>query len=278
MIHRNSILFAQMCFLVYLAVFPGSTATVALDRVPDWGIWMGSALLLVQGAAVAGWLVGMYSGRGAIAALVVFGLGWGIEQLGVGSGFPFGPYHYTGVLQPILPGDVPFAIPCAWLMAVLGAWQAAALLWPSEQPTLASTFGRYLLTATLVLLLDLQIETVATLINNYWEWHVAGWYYGVPTANFVAWWVVGLVMAMVIGVALAHSARPAYPVVASAPFARWLQTVTPLLPLMLYLLSTLMFTVVNFAHGYSLAGIVGALVLLGALLTYRGRVSGRTGG
>jgi 4-hydroxybenzoate polyprenyltransferase len=34
------------------------------------------------------------------------------------------------------------------------------------------------------------------------------------------------------------------------------------LPAYLYLLSTLMFTIVNLAHGYTVAGLVGVLVLL----------------
>ena len=56
--------------------------------------------------------------------------------------------------------------------------------------------------ATLVLLLDLQIETVATKINQYWIWLDGGPYYGVPTANFVAWWLTGLAMALVVAMVL----------------------------------------------------------------------------
>ena len=64
--------------------------------------------------------------------------------------------------------------------------------------------GRLALAATLVLLLDLQIETVATKINRYWSWRDGGPYYGVPTANFVAWWLIGLVMALVVATILSR--------------------------------------------------------------------------
>ncbi len=77
-------------FAIYLALFPGVTIVVALDRVPAWGGWMGGALLIGQGAIVLGWLLGNYGRRGALAALLVFLLAWGVEHVGVTTGFPFG--------------------------------------------------------------------------------------------------------------------------------------------------------------------------------------------
>ncbi len=91
-------------FLVYLAVFPGSTIVVALDRVPAWGAWMGGALLLLQGASVLCWLIASYGPPGILAAALVFLPAWGVEHLGVATAFPFGRYSYTGALQPQLPG------------------------------------------------------------------------------------------------------------------------------------------------------------------------------
>src|SRR5215213_11924012 len=108
---------------------------------------------------------------------------------------------------------VPLAIPCAWLMVAAGAWQIATAddrrkIWTRtnadergrwvEICNLQSTICNLQSAATLVLLLDLQIETVATRINHYWNWLDGGAYYGIPTANFVAWWLVGLAMALVM--------------------------------------------------------------------------------
>lgn len=239
-------------FLIYLAVLPGSMAVVALDRVPVGGGWMGGALLLVQGAAVLCWLIGRYGRRGALAALPVFGLAWGVEHLGVTSGFPFGRYEYTDLLQPQFLGVVPLPIACAWLMVGFGAWQLAGGQ-RGDRP-----LGRTaLLTATLVLALDLQIETVATRVNRYWIWLDSGPYYGVPTANFIAWWLVGLAMALVIQRALPglSAATRAARLAQAGDLAR-------LMPAGLYLLSTLMFTVVNLARGYPLAGMVGVVLLV----------------
>ena len=214
---------ALILFCVYLAVFPGSTIVVALDRVPGWGAWMGGALLLLQGGAALCWLLGRHGARGGLAALLVFLLAWAVEHVGVTSGVPFGRYHYTGALQPQLLGIVPLAIPCAWLMVAAGAWQLATAKNQeprTEEPratsygqrttdngqrtiyNLQSTICNLLVAATLVLLLDLQIETVATKINRYWIWQDGGPYYGVPTANFAAWWLIGLVMAVLVATAL----------------------------------------------------------------------------
>jgi putative membrane protein len=278
---------ALMLFCIYLAVFPGSTIVVALDRVPSWGTWMGGALLLLQGAAALCWLLGWHGIRGGLAALVVFLLAWAVEHAGVTTGVPFGRYRYTGALQPQLFGTVPLAIPCAWLMVAAGAWQLtrnfrttkdegqrtnanATVLRPSffvlrpiDQNRLD---GRLALAATLVLLLDLQIETVATKINQYWIWQDGGLYYGVPVANFVAWWLTGLAMAVIVAAVLGRqgdretgrqgdreTGRQA---------ARLMSRVSRHLPAYLYVLSTLMFTIINLARGYTVAGLIGVIVLL----------------
>jgi putative membrane protein len=250
---------ALILFLAYLAVLPGSALTVALDRVPAWGEWMGGALLIGQGLAVLCWLLGCYGRRGALAAASIALLAWGVEQIGVTTGFPFGQYVYTPQLQPQLAGAVPLAIVCAWLMVAIGTWQLAENAGVLKRWK-AQTFAA----ATLVLLLDLQIETVATKINVYWIWLDGGPYYGVPLANFCAWWLVGLGMAILVrrllppGALATHRQNSAHfraLCIAHYPYR--------LIPAALYLLSTLMFVVVNLARGYALAGLVGVAVLLG---------------
>lgn len=255
---------ALVLFLVYVALFPGSTLTVALDQVPEWGIWFGAGLLVLQGATVLAWLGWRYGGHGLVGGLTVGLLGFAVEYVGVNSGFPFGRYAYTAVLQPQIAG-VPLAICCAWVMAAPSSYEIARLIAPArwEQSVTPA------LTATLVLLLDLQIETVAAYINNYWIWLDRGPYYGVPTANFVAWWLVGLVMALVMTQLVGSqqstvdSQQPATSIPPRPPCSMCAR-LTPYLPHLLYLMSTLMFSAVNLAHGYLLAGLIGLVVLVGA--------------
>jgi bisanhydrobacterioruberin hydratase len=290
---------ALILFCIYLAVFPGSTIVVALDRVPGWGVWMGGALLLLQGGAALCWLVGRHGARGGLAALLVFLLAWAVEHVGVISGVPFGRYHYTGTLQPQLLGIVPLAIPCAWLMVAAGAWQLART--DDRRPTtdhrlLSTVVSRrwsVVVAATLVLLLDLQIETVATKINRYWIWQDGGTYYGVPTANFVAWWLIGLVMAMVVATVLgrrgdAETGRQetgdrrqetgALISRLTSHVSRLKLHVSHRLPAYLYLLSTLMFAIINLAHGYTVSGLVGVFVLFVVFSRQRSISTRRRGG
>jgi bisanhydrobacterioruberin hydratase len=283
---------ALILFCIYLAVFPGSTIVVALDRVPGWGTWMGGGLLLLQGATALCWLLGWHGARGARAALLVFLLAWAVEHVGVLSGVPFGRYHYTDALQPQLFGIVPLAIPCAWLMVATGAWQLATtdLSIPlragdrrrilrrgsgratddRRQQSVVSGRSSVVVAATLVLLLDLQIETVATKINQYWIWLDGGPYYGVPTANFVAWWLTGLAMAVVVARVLGglgdwEIGRRGDRTICLASH------VVRRLPAYLYLLSTLMFAIINLVHGYTVAGLVGVLVLFVVACVPQGR-------
>jgi uncharacterized membrane protein len=93
---------------------------------------------------------------------------------------------------------------------------------------------------------------VVTLVNGYWVWIEGSNYYGVPLANFAAWWYVSCAL---IGCTLLLT-RNASP------------TVLPQLPFWLYLLSLCMFTVVNLAHGLFAAAAIGGLVL-GYLLFHR---------
>jgi putative membrane protein len=312
---------ALALFLLYVAVFPGSTLTVALDRVPAWGVWFGAALLFVQGGALLAWLAAEHGARGLAAALLIGALAFAVEYVGVTTGWPFGRYVYTPVLQPQIAGTVPLAICFAWLMVVPCAWEAARRLVPPGR-------GRWpalLVSASLVLLLDLQIETVAAHINGYWRWFDGGPYHGVPTQNFAAWWAVGLALSALLerltrattnnqrpttndegldrrqklyheaheehedqvpqrscaSSAKTHLQESAGICVPSAASAFPSPTLSVLgsrlsarLPVLLYLLSTVMFTVVNLARGYTLAGLVGLGALAGAAgLRARGRAA-----
>ncbi|HEX5691739.1 MAG TPA: carotenoid biosynthesis protein, partial [Roseiflexaceae bacterium] len=231
--------------------------------------WMGGALLLLQGAIVLCWLLARFGRQGALVAALLFLLAWGVEHVGVLSGFPFGRYRYTTLLQPQLLGVVPLAIPCAWLMVVIGAYQfgfwfvdgRSTYSFQSQHPK--SKIQNWIATATLVLLLDMQIETVATEVNRYWIWLDRGRYYGVPAANFVAWWLVGLALAVVVSIGLNNKYQASRPVASALHIGE--RAMFRAIPMSLYLLSTLMFVTINFARGYQLAGSLGLLVLLVAV-------------
>ncbi len=185
------VLFAFFCF-----AYPFAVIGVAFDVHPPFSLdWAGSALLFLEGLLLLvaaslhyGWL------RGLLAGISVIVLSYCVEALGVETGFPFGVYRYTNVLFPRLPGGVPLAVMFAWVLIVFGAYGCLRI----EKRGLG--IGGALLGAALATLLDLEIEPVAFHVESYWKWLAPGYpnYYGVPLANFVAWFVVAFVLLLLV--------------------------------------------------------------------------------
>lgn len=256
--------FVALLFSLYLFLYPGSIVLVALDKVPVWGTWMGGALLVLLGTLAGLWLTVNFGRWGALASLWVLFLSWLIEHVGATTGFPFGSYSYTDVLQPQIFGVVPLAIPFAWLLIVTAAMGTAEMLLERDSHAanadLRVSASKVLTAAAFALLLDVTIEPFAVHVNRYWIWSESAQssYYGIPASNFVAWWVTSLVLSWVL---LLHRQRAARAALASyrlrpRPFWPWL-------PLTLYLTNLTMFVVVNLARGQATAALIGALILLG---------------
>lgn len=243
-------LFGFFCF-----AYPIAVVGVAFDVRPPFAMnWAGSALLFLEGIllVLAAMLVFGYV-RGLLAGACVVVLSYGVEALGVGSGFPFGAYRYTPVLFPRLPGGVPLAVMCAWVLIVFGTYGCFRLAWRGRRLGVAGA----LLGAVLATLLDLEIEPVAAHLENYWQWLVPGSlnYYGVPLTNFVAWFVVAFALLLLIDAILFQSPLSEHQKAAPSLAQR--------LPRWLYLTSLLMFGLVDLTHGYYLAVAFG--LLAGAL-------------
>lgn len=238
---------------VYLFIYVFAVPMLILDLVPAWGTWMGGFLLILQGSLLALWLAANAGGRGWLAAALIAVLSWAVEHVGVTTGFPFGRYSYTDVLGWKIGGVVPLPIPFAWLLVVPATIGAARLL--------ASQARRRwigLLAPLLALALDLLLEPVAAYIMDYWHWLDSGPYYGVPTANFIAWGFTALTLTLLtLGLVGTRLRNPA---------------VLPDVPVLLYLLNLLQFMLVDLAYGYVWASLIGAAV--GALLIWRLRSEG----
>ena len=148
------------------------------DGVLHQGVIAG---VILQAAAV---LVISYQAWGARTvlriAVVVMPLSWLIERIGSTTGFPFGAYHYTDALAPLI-GGVPAVIPLAWLMMLPPAWAVAYAI------TGAVRGRRFVLVSALAFTawdLFLDPQMVAW---GYWVWEVPGVYFGIPLVNFAGW-------------------------------------------------------------------------------------------
>ncbi len=241
--------FMLTAFGVYCWIYPSSVILVMLDRVPAGTEWMASFMLIVGGLVAASWVTLNFGLRcGLIASFALFGLGLAVEAVGVATGFPFGRYSYTDVLSPRLLG-VPIGIIFAWLMVVLSAFFTTRHLLGRLRP--GWNKGVLLgISAALALASDFLMEPVAVYIQNYWTWYDRGLYYGVPEANFAAWGLISLLMVWLLNRLT----------IAGVPNRSGERLKFLFIPLALYLMNLMMFTLVNFSHNNYLAGSIGLVV------------------
>ncbi len=227
---------------IYLFIYVWSVPMLMLGLVPAWGRGMGGFLLILQGTIMGLWLAGVGGRHGVAAAGIILALSYLVELVGVRTGVPFGRYAYTSTLGLQLGGAVPLAIPFAWLLVVPSSLAVAA----------AMTRGAAVvpLAGLLALLLDLLIEPVAARVGGYWRWIETGPYYGVPTANFIAWGCTALGLVLVLRLALRGCSLPSRVV---------------RLPVLLFVLNAIQFTLVDAAYGFWWAAGAGVTLLTASL-------------
>ena len=171
------------------------------------------------------------------AALIVAGLGWGVEYAGSHTGLPFGRYHYTGRLQPQL-GGVPLLIPLAWLMMLPPAWAVARLI------TGGAGAGFILIAALAFTAWDLFLDP-QMVAWEFWVWDQPGGYFGIPWVNYAGWIATGTLITLAV--------QPRQ---------------LPVLPLLLIYITTWLLESVGLAFFFGLPGpaLVGFVVMGGLVV------------
>ncbi|GLV58761.1 hypothetical protein KDH_55910 [Dictyobacter sp. S3.2.2.5] len=267
---RNSTgLRALFVILIGLFVFcyPFAVIGVAFDVKPPFSLdWAGSFLLFLEGSILLLAVMLCYGPLPALGAgIAIIVLSYLVETLGVNTGFPFGVYHYTPVLFPRLPGGVPLAVMFAWILIVLGGYGIVKRRLPFKR---GIRVGEALSVAILATLLDLAIEPVAAHVVLYWQWKERSPmdYYGVPSMNFVAWFVVAFVLVVVVNVILQKgrnilrfSQHEQVDRASGRKMGR-VERLAMLTPCILFSCSLFMFGLVDLTHGYYL----GSACALGA--------------
>ena len=128
----------------------------------------------------------------AISGLVI-SLGWLVEAVGHTTGFPFGDYHYTDILQPQL-GGVPLLIPLAWMMMMPPSWAVAHSITRrmTGRKRLVAFVGVTMLAFTAWdLFLDPQMVGWGLWV---WDDPSGFTYFGIPWSNYLGWLLsVGLI-------------------------------------------------------------------------------------
>lgn len=154
--------------------------------------WVIMAGVTMQTAAVLSILLPAWgASRTLRATATVALLAWAAEYIGSQTGFPFGRYAYSALLQPQL-GHVPLVIPFAWMMMLPAAWAVASCLVGTRRLLPFTAVSAVALTAW-DLFLDPQMVAW-----GFWEWASPGGYFGIPWVNFLGWLLVGGLMTAVV--------------------------------------------------------------------------------
>ncbi|MEX0745464.1 MAG: carotenoid biosynthesis protein [Phycisphaeraceae bacterium] len=123
----------------------------------------------------------------AVICLVVSNI---FENLGVATGFPFGPYHYTDALGPKL-FYVPLMIGPAYLSVGYMAWVLATILAGDVRrgASAFSTFATPFVAAFIMVLWDVSMDPSASTVQKWWIWESGGGFFGVPVSNYIGWFL-----------------------------------------------------------------------------------------
>jgi len=234
--HAALSVFSAVAFATFLSGPPPAwLQEPANQRALQIGWTFGPATTVVLGA-----LAGLLHAAGKLGtrrAALIFVFGFVIslasELAGTGTGYPFGPYSYTGLLGYKVGGLVPFNIPTSWFfmlycsLAICGRLLAARddgrtkLVW--------AVVAGAVLTAWDVSMDPAMVRTA------HWLWHlppaaeqtalqrvfVSDIFYGMPLSNWLGWLLTGTVVARVM--------------LAFVPPSLWARLVAPAnFPLVLY--------------------------------------------
>jgi uncharacterized membrane protein len=145
-----------------------------------------------------------YGTRGIIAfaviCLVVSNL---LENLGVATGFPFGPYHYTDALGPKL-GYVPLMIGPAYLGVGYLSWVLAGILIGdvNRRSDGWQVLATPIIGAFIMVMWDFAMDPMASTLAQWWIWHQGGGYFGVPLQNFLGWYLTVFAFMLIFAIYL----------------------------------------------------------------------------
>lgn len=178
---------ATLSLLFVVLWIGGVTSHFVGSARADQG-WLASLFLLVAGLLT---LFGARTLASARALILIALFGFIAEAVGVNFSFPFGPYAYTGALQPQLFG-VPVVMGLAWMTLVAHSLDLAVRL--RLRGLVACLVAALWTTA-----IDLVIDPLAANRLGYWHWSGGGTYYGIPALNFAGWFATSLLACALFG-------------------------------------------------------------------------------
>lgn len=186
--------------LILVAAWVASMIALPIARW-SWGDTVIPAFstlsVVLQCAAVLCLLWQGWGGRRTVMTFSVIAiLTWAAEWLGSTTGFPFGSYHYTDLLQPQLSG-VPLLIPLAWLMMLGPSWAVADAVIADRLQGIKRHLALALLAGAAMTAWDLYLDP--QMVGwNFWAWDTSGAYFGIPLGNFAGWFAVAALVTLIV--------------------------------------------------------------------------------
>jgi putative membrane protein len=165
--------------------------------------------------------------RNTLAFLVIaVSLGQLFESLSVHTGFPFGPYFYTGVFGPGVLG-VPYIIPLAWYVIVYLSYVLANLM-IEHRPIVNGGIGQAIwlsiIGAAVVTAYDLSLDPFMVTRIKAWVMVNPGNYFGEQFRGFAGWMLTSFLISVVFRLTRRDVSRPAgavSPLAAAYPVAAY---------------------------------------------------------
>lgn len=140
--------------------------------------------------------------RAWVALGLLTAYAYGIEYLGVTTGWPYGAFAYGVDLGPMLFGEVPLGLPVFFFPLVLNSYLLCLLLLGDRA---ASAFVRLPVVIATVLAVDLVLDPGAVALG-FWAYDGGGAYYGVPWSNYAGWVLSATVAVGLFDAAFDHRA------------------------------------------------------------------------
>lgn len=158
-------------------------------------------LLLLIGIAVmrvplvAG-ILPLIGARAGFVLVVLAAYTWGIEMVGVATGYPYGAFEYGVHLGPMALG-IPAALPLLFVPLVVNAYLLTLILAPWIGTGRVTRIG---VAVGLVVGIDLVLDPAAVALG-FWTFGAEGAYYGVPWSNYAGWLLSGTVAVLAVELA-----------------------------------------------------------------------------
>lgn len=213
-LRRSRVWLTRTAWLATLMTIGAQIGYPLLDGEPLRQLTIATVIIAAIAVTLQGWsTMGLRYATTYLSITALFA--WGIETLGVNSGWPFGEYSYASTLG-VKIGGVPLLVPLAWVMMAHPVLTAARRL----SPRWAAFIGGFGLMAWDFFLDPMMVAA------GHWQWvqtEPALWGIpGIPISNFAGWLLSGIVLMAILHAVLPSERRnPPEPNTHTTVFLIW---------------------------------------------------------